>query len=130
MKPEFEKHINQIITILNKRIITIHVITLILLVTSIILLILFPNNLHFGIITFILSILTFSLYFLFRYHKKKLIEILTTYRNNPQYAYDILSIIVNQYNVSMHNYVIRLYFKKLINYHNKALTILKNDLYK
>jgi len=128
MKQEFENIISKIITILNKRITIIYIITSIFLIITVVLLILNPLKFFYWTIACLLTTLTFCLQFPLKYHKKKLNELLVTYKDNPQNTYDSLYSIVNQYHVFKNNHLVRLYFKRIIYLHNQALLIIKDVL--
>lgn len=121
----FELNIKEIILIFNKRIKKTKIIILLLLITSIILTIFYFEIFIYFIILYILAIIFIIIYFIFRFTNYKLNTLLKTYKSNKQDVIDYLNILISHAKYNQHNFLLRMYYKKIVNYYINALNALK-----
>jgi len=121
----FETNINCIIKIINKRIKITKITLMILLIPTTIFTIIYPDIFFYFIIFYVLILILLIIYFVFHYTNYKLNTLLKTYQNNKQDVVDYLNISITHAKYNQHNFLLRLYYGKIVIYYINALNALK-----
>lgn len=121
MNQKFEENINYIVKIINKRIYLSITFSIILFILSIVIILIGKEN----IIIYLITASLFIISFLFMMQKSKLHSLLNTYQSNKRDVVDYLAILIRQYELSKHNFILHIYYKSIIKYYMEAYHALR-----